>query len=245
VISPSPRAPASSAPVAFLKHHGRSTYPPVRDCRVHVGDLAAVVEHIGAPAHVLGWSSGSNTALALATARPELFRSLIIVEAPFHGLRRPTGHLQRSPRQSSRSHAAGPTRGLPTSRHLRHSPTSSEPSAGSASRSSAPLRPKAEVEIARDSNSAAGSPWVTIRRLPFPGPTARCGLRTRHRRPTAQVCRWPPWDAVPYPSDAGSIGSSCCGGDPLPSAQAPAEVHTAHLSPAATSTLATISARGR
>ncbi|MGA9311008.1 MAG: alpha/beta hydrolase [Pseudonocardiaceae bacterium] len=73
--------------------YGRSTYRPVRAYRVHVGDLAAVVEHIGAPAHVLGWSSGGTTALALAAARPELFRSLIIVEAPFHGLRRPTGVL--------------------------------------------------------------------------------------------------------------------------------------------------------
>jgi pimeloyl-ACP methyl ester carboxylesterase len=71
--------------------YGRSTHRPVRDYRVHVADLATVLEHIGAPAHVLGWSSGGNTALGLAAERPQLFRSLIIVEAPFQGLRRPTG----------------------------------------------------------------------------------------------------------------------------------------------------------
>lgn len=71
--------------------YGRSTHRPVRDYRVHVADLAAVLEHVGAPAHVLGWSSGGNTALALAAERPELFRSLIVIEAPFQGLRRPTG----------------------------------------------------------------------------------------------------------------------------------------------------------
>lgn len=73
--------------------YGRSTHRPVRDYRVHVADLAAVLEHAGAPAHVLGWSSGGNVALALAAERPELFRSLILIEAPFQGLRRPTGVL--------------------------------------------------------------------------------------------------------------------------------------------------------
>ncbi|HXT43228.1 MAG TPA: alpha/beta hydrolase [Pseudonocardiaceae bacterium] len=67
--------------------YGRSTHRPVRDYRIHVADLAAVIEHVGAPAHVLGWSSGGNTALALAVERPELYRCLVIVEAPWHGLR--------------------------------------------------------------------------------------------------------------------------------------------------------------
>lgn len=67
--------------------YGRSAHPPVRDYRVHIADLAAVVEHLGAPAHVFGWSSGGNTALALAAQRPELFRSLTVLEAPWHGLR--------------------------------------------------------------------------------------------------------------------------------------------------------------
>ncbi|ALE85278.1 hypothetical protein XF36_20750 [Pseudonocardia sp. HH130629-09] len=73
--------------------YGRSTHPPVRDYRVHVADLAAVIECAGAPAHVLGWSSGGNTALACAVERPELFRSLVVVEAPWHGLRGATPSL--------------------------------------------------------------------------------------------------------------------------------------------------------
>ena len=72
---------------------GRSTHRPVRDYRVHVADLAAVIEGVGAPAHVLGWSSGGNVALALAVARPDLYRSLVIVEAPWHGLRSATPDL--------------------------------------------------------------------------------------------------------------------------------------------------------
>lgn len=73
--------------------YGRSTHPPVRDYRLHIADLAAVIEHAGAPAHVVGWSSGGNTALALATQRPELVRSLVIMEAPWHGLRGATPDL--------------------------------------------------------------------------------------------------------------------------------------------------------
>jgi pimeloyl-ACP methyl ester carboxylesterase len=67
--------------------YGRSAHRPVRDYRVHVRDLAAVLEHVGTPARVLGWSSGGNTVLALAASRPELFRSIVIMEAPWHGLR--------------------------------------------------------------------------------------------------------------------------------------------------------------
>jgi pimeloyl-ACP methyl ester carboxylesterase len=70
--------------------YGRSAHPPVRDYRVHVDDLAAVLAFAGEPAHVLGWSSGGNTALALAVRRPALFRSLVVMEAPWHGLRAPT-----------------------------------------------------------------------------------------------------------------------------------------------------------
>ncbi|HEX6405428.1 MAG TPA: alpha/beta hydrolase [Pseudonocardiaceae bacterium] len=72
---------------------GRSTHRPVRDYRVHVADLAAVIEGVGAPAHVLGWSSGGNAALALAVERPDLYRSAVIIEAPWHGLRNATPDL--------------------------------------------------------------------------------------------------------------------------------------------------------
>jgi len=67
--------------------YGRSQHPPVRDHRVHARDLVAVLEHIGVPATVVGWSSGGNVALAVAARRPELVARLVVVEAPFHGLR--------------------------------------------------------------------------------------------------------------------------------------------------------------
>ncbi|MBV9140397.1 MAG: alpha/beta hydrolase [Pseudonocardiales bacterium] len=71
--------------------YGRSVHPPVRDYRMHVADLAAVLEQVGAPAHVLGWSSGGTTALALASERPELCRGVVVLEPPWHGLRYATG----------------------------------------------------------------------------------------------------------------------------------------------------------
>lgn len=77
--------------------YGRSEHRPVRDYRTHVTDLAAVVEAVaaehGGRAHIVGWSSGGNTALALGVAHPELCRSLVIVEAPWHGLRGATPDL--------------------------------------------------------------------------------------------------------------------------------------------------------
>ncbi|MCQ4121807.1 alpha/beta fold hydrolase [Rhodococcus tibetensis] len=68
--------------------YGESRHKPVRDHRIHARDLEAVLERVvEEPAKVVGWSSGGNIVLATAARRPELFRELVIVEAPFHGLR--------------------------------------------------------------------------------------------------------------------------------------------------------------
>ena len=68
--------------------YGRSTHKPVRDHRLHAADLIALLEQVaGRPAIVVGWSSGGNVCLAVATRRPELFASLVVVEPPFHGQR--------------------------------------------------------------------------------------------------------------------------------------------------------------
>lgn len=70
--------------------YGRSLHKPVRDHRVHARDLTAVLEQVvRRPAVVVGWSSGGNVGLATAAARPDLFVSLVVVEAPLHGLRHP------------------------------------------------------------------------------------------------------------------------------------------------------------
>jgi len=74
--------------------YGQSLHKPVRDHRVHARDLTAVLEHVaGQPAAVVGWSSGGNIALATAVDHPELFSSLTIVEAPFHGMRHADRHV--------------------------------------------------------------------------------------------------------------------------------------------------------
>jgi pimeloyl-ACP methyl ester carboxylesterase len=74
--------------------YGLSRHRPVRDHRIHARDLSAVLEHLaGAPATVVGWSSGGNIALATAIRRPELFAALAIVEAPFHGMRHADRHV--------------------------------------------------------------------------------------------------------------------------------------------------------
>jgi pimeloyl-ACP methyl ester carboxylesterase len=70
--------------------YGRSTHPPVKNHRIHARDLVAVLESIGRPAHVVGWSSGGVVALEASLARPELFRTLTVIEPPLHGMRNAT-----------------------------------------------------------------------------------------------------------------------------------------------------------
>ena len=48
------------------RDYGRSLRRPVCDYRVHVADLATLVQNLGAPAHIVGWSPGGSVALALA-----------------------------------------------------------------------------------------------------------------------------------------------------------------------------------
>ncbi|MGA5466414.1 alpha/beta fold hydrolase [Mycobacterium sp. NPDC050041] len=68
--------------------YGRSTHRPVRDYRLHTNDLAALLEQVcDRPAHVVGWSSGGNVAMALAAADPSRMRSLCVIEPPFHNVR--------------------------------------------------------------------------------------------------------------------------------------------------------------
>lgn len=68
--------------------YGLSSHSPVRDHRLHAEDLVAVLELVAVdPAVVVGWSSGGNVALAVTMRRPDLVRSLVVVEAPFHGQR--------------------------------------------------------------------------------------------------------------------------------------------------------------
>ncbi|MEV0410119.1 alpha/beta hydrolase [Streptomyces sp. NPDC050448] len=63
--------------------HSRSERPPGRGSRRQdEDDLEALIETLGAPAHVAGNSFGASTALGLASRRPELLRSLTAHEPP-------------------------------------------------------------------------------------------------------------------------------------------------------------------
>lgn len=57
-----------------------------------VADLAALIELLGAPAHVAANSFGAAISLHLASSRPDLIRSLFVHEPPLFGL------LQDDPR---------------------------------------------------------------------------------------------------------------------------------------------------
>ncbi|CAN5278462.1 alpha/beta hydrolase [soil metagenome] len=58
--------------------------PPARhyDYELFVGDFVAVLESLGAPAHVLGYSFAGTVAQIVLARRPELFASLTLLSAP-------------------------------------------------------------------------------------------------------------------------------------------------------------------
>jgi pimeloyl-ACP methyl ester carboxylesterase len=67
--------------------HSQSTTPDEQGSINDDGsDLAAVIEEVGAPAHVVASSMGSSISLNLAARRPNLFRSLCAHEPPLFDL---------------------------------------------------------------------------------------------------------------------------------------------------------------
>lgn len=64
-----------------LPGHGRTPLPAggAYDADVLVGAVTELLERLGPPVHVMGFSMGGNAALALAGRRPELFASLVLV----------------------------------------------------------------------------------------------------------------------------------------------------------------------
>ena len=67
--------------------HSKSTAPERQGLLDDdISDLAAMIETVGAPAHVVANSFGGVIALNLAARRPELFRTLSLHEPPLLGL---------------------------------------------------------------------------------------------------------------------------------------------------------------
>lgn len=64
-----------------LPGHGRSPVddPASYSIETHVTAVEQLIEDLGPPVHVGGFSMGGHTALALAARRPELFSSLLLV----------------------------------------------------------------------------------------------------------------------------------------------------------------------
>lgn len=67
-----------------LRGHGDSSWPGTGyDFGTMAEDVAGLIEKVGvAPADVVGHSLGGRVALALAAARPELVRRMVLAEAP-------------------------------------------------------------------------------------------------------------------------------------------------------------------
>ena len=70
--------------------HGRT---PDTEAPFHYATMAdeavAVLEHLGRPGHLVGWSDGGNVGLLVALRRPDLVRRLVVIGSNYHhsGLR--------------------------------------------------------------------------------------------------------------------------------------------------------------
>jgi esterase len=61
-----------------MRNHGQSFHASSHNYEDMANDLAQIVEHIGAPVHVLGHSMGGKAAMALALMRADLVAKLIV-----------------------------------------------------------------------------------------------------------------------------------------------------------------------
>ena len=66
-----------------------------------------MIEHLGPPAHVVGWSSGAIIGLDLAIHHPRQVASLTLLEAPLHGLRHPAPGMLKALAQAKLAQLRG------------------------------------------------------------------------------------------------------------------------------------------
>ncbi|MEO6572117.1 MAG: alpha/beta hydrolase [Ilumatobacteraceae bacterium] len=65
--------------------HGRTAdTPEAFHYESMVDETVAVIEHVGGPVHIVGWSDGGIVGLLLALRRPELVGRLVAIGANFH-----------------------------------------------------------------------------------------------------------------------------------------------------------------
>ncbi len=63
-----------------MRNHGDSPHDPAHDYPAMAADLADTIEHVGAPAAVMGHSMGGKAAMTLALTRPDLVERLIVAD---------------------------------------------------------------------------------------------------------------------------------------------------------------------
>ena len=63
-----------------MRNHGESPRAPTQGYPEMAGDLAEVIESLGAPVDLLGHSMGGKAAMLLALTRPELLRRLVVAD---------------------------------------------------------------------------------------------------------------------------------------------------------------------
>lgn len=77
-----------------MRNHGQSPRAPTQSYADMAGDLAEVIETIGAPMDVLGHSMGGKAAMQLALTRPDLIRRLVVADiAPVAYSHDQSGHI--------------------------------------------------------------------------------------------------------------------------------------------------------
>ncbi len=75
---------------------GQSQGKRAANAHQHAVDAATLLEHLdAAPAVVVGWSAGGVLAIDLAASRPDLVRSLVLIEPAFRLALRPTVEMLR------------------------------------------------------------------------------------------------------------------------------------------------------
>jgi pimeloyl-ACP methyl ester carboxylesterase len=113
-----PLAEAGFRVIAYDRRgYGGSIHRPVRDFRIHVADLLALLQQLDEPAHVVGWSSGSSAALAIAAERRPAavrdgHRGTLARVVPCDAWNAP-GHLARTAAPPAPSTRGGSPRLLP------------------------------------------------------------------------------------------------------------------------------------
>ncbi len=63
-----------------MRNHGQSPHLPSHSYTDMAADLAAVIEHLGAPAAVIGHSMGGKASMVLSLTRPELVSRLLVAD---------------------------------------------------------------------------------------------------------------------------------------------------------------------